>query len=392
MGCDAAARFLWRDEYRLYDFGRGHPLNPIRLAATRDLVAALGWLGPAQEVSPPPATEAELELAHTRAYIEAVTAAGEFGLPTAELAAWGLGTDDNPVFRGMHEAGLYYVGGTLAGARFVAEAPDRHAFNVAGGLHHAQAGRASGFCVYNDLAVAIRWLRRERGFRVAYVDTDAHHGDGVEAAFYDDPGVLTISLHESGRYLFPGTGAVEDRGQGAAFGTAVNVPLEPATDDVSWLEAFDRVVPAALDAFAPDVLVSQHGCDSHAWDPLADLSLTTWAYREAARRLHEYAHRWCGGRWVAVGGGGYEALRVVPRAWALVWGEMTGQETAVAVPEVWLKRWQGLSAEPLPAAMVDPPETAGPETDRTLLARALNRRTVNRLLAGVPWGPTVGLS
>jgi len=198
--------------------------------------------------------------------------------------------------------------------------------------------------------------------------------------------VLTISLHESGRYLFPGTGAVEDRGRGAGYGTAVNVPLEPATDDVSWMEAFDRVVPAALAAFAPDVLVSQHGCDSHVWDPLADLALTTWAYREAARRLHEYAHRWCAGRWVAVGGGGYEALRVVPRAWALVWGEMTGQKNPVEVPEAWRKRWQGLSAEPLPTELVDPPETTGPETDRTLLARALNRRTVNRLLAGAPWG------
>jgi acetoin utilization protein AcuC len=177
-------------------------------------------------------------------------------------------------------------------------------------------GRASGFCVYNDVAVAIRALLDAGARRVAYVDVDVHHGDGVERIFWDDPRVLTISLHETGRVLFPGTGYPSDIGGRGAEGTAVNVAFPPGTSDAGWLRAFHAVVPPLVRAHQPDVLVSQHGCDSHALDPLAHMALSLDAQRASYAALHELSHTAAGGRWVALGGGGYEVIDVVPRAWA----------------------------------------------------------------------------
>jgi acetoin utilization protein AcuC len=212
-----------------------------------------------------------------------------------------------------------------------------HAVNVAGGLHHAMAGAASGFCVYNDPAVAIAWLLDQGAERVAYVDVDVHHGDGVERAFWDEPRVLTVSLHESGRYLFPGTGFPEDVGGPTADGSAVNVALPPGTIDPGWLRAFHAVVPPLLAEFRPQVLVTQHGCDSHVLDPLAHLGLTVDGQRRSYLALHDLAHEHAGGRWVACGGGGYELAQVVPRAWTHLLAVAAGTplDPLTDVPEGW---------------------------------------------------------
>jgi acetoin utilization protein AcuC len=216
----------------------------------------------------------------------------------------------------MHHASAHIAGATLEAARRVWSGESLHAINISGGLHHAMATMASGFCIYNDPAIAICWMLEHGASRIAYVDIDVHHGDGVQAAFYDDPRVLTISLHESPRTLFPGTGDPSETGAAGAEGSAVNVALPPGTDDAGWLRAFHAVVPPLLREFQPEVLVSQHGCDSHADDPLAHLMLTVDGQRAAHSALHDLAHELTGGRWVATGGGGYAVTDVVPRTWS----------------------------------------------------------------------------
>jgi acetoin utilization protein AcuC len=272
---------------------------------------------------------------HTEPYVEAVQQASRRpgGLDWLEF---GLGLGDNPTFPGMHDASLEVCGASVAAARHVWEGTVDHAFNPAGGLHHAMPDRASGFCIYDDPAAAITWLLDNGAERIAYVDVDTHHGDGVQAFFYDDPRVLTISLHESGRYLFPGTGFTNEIGAGDALGTALNVPLEPGTPGDVLLHAFDTVVPDALDAFDPQILVTQLGCDTHDTDPLAHLSLITDDYMQIAERLHRLAHEHAHGRWVAVGGGGYQVVRVVPRAWTIYFAELSDTELPHEVPWDWL--------------------------------------------------------
>ena len=235
------------------------------------------------------------------------------------------------MFARMHEASAHVVGASLEAFRRVWSGEALHAANISGGLHHAMPDRASGFCIYNDVAVGIKHLLAQGAQRVAYVDVDVHHGDGVERIFWDDPRVLTISLHETGQMLFPGTGFPADVGGPDARGSAVNVALPPGTSDAGWLRAFHAVVPPLLREFRPDVLVTQHGCDSHADDPLAHLMLSVDGQRAAYLALHELAHEVAGGRWVATGGGGYALVGVVPRAWthllAIVGGRPLEPET-----------------------------------------------------------------
>jgi acetoin utilization protein AcuC len=242
----------------------------------------------------------------------------------------------------MHTATAHVVGATLEAFRAVWTGSVDHAANITGGLHHAMQDRVSGFCVYNDVAIGIHWLLEQGVERVAYVDVDVHHGDGVERLFWDDPRVLTISLHETGQLLFPGTGDSADLGGPGAQGSAVNVPLPPGTSDAGWLRAFHAVVPPLLREFQPQVLVTQHGCDSHAEDPLAHLMLTVDGQRAAIGALHELAHEVADGRWVAVGGGGYEIVGVVPRTWTHLLAEVAGRpiEPTLDVPGAWLDHVQ----------------------------------------------------
>lgn len=336
-GGDARVHVVWSTEMLGYDFGPGHPMTSDRIDLTIALAAQLGLLDPAAAavVSAAPASDALLTTVHEPAYVAAVHAASERG--AVDLAR-GLGTEDDPVFAGMHEAAARVVAGTVAGALAVWEGRTPHAVNVGGGLHHAMAGAASGFCVYNDAAVAIREVLAAGARRVAYVDVDAHHGDGVQALFWDDPRVLTVSLHETGHALFPGTGYPSETGGRGAEGTAVNVALPSRTDDAGWLRAIDAVVPAVLREFAPDLLVTQHGCDTHRFDPLTSLRVSVDGQRVAADLLHDLAHEVCAGRWLALGGGGYAGVDVVPRTWAHLIGIAVHRpvDPAAQVPDEWV--------------------------------------------------------
>ena len=362
----AAVELVYSPEVTAYDHGPQHPLRPARVLLTRELIAAYGMLHTGvTEVPTRVATDEELQLVHTARYIDAVRRAG-----AGEDGDWwrfGFGPGDNPIFPDMHEASARVAGGSLVAAEAVLSGRAEHSFNPAGGLHHAMPERASGFCVYDDPAIAIAWLLAQGVERIAYVDVDVHHGDGPQHIFYEDPRVLTISLHESGRYLFPGTGFVDERGSGRAEGTKVNVPLPPYTSDAGWLEAFREIVPPAVRRFRPDILVTQLGCDTHHTDPLAHLALSTAAYREAARAFHELAHEAAGGRWLATGGGGYQWARVVPRAWTIYFAEMAERQVDDRLPEAWLALARDKSgtdvperlSEEAPASSENRSETAG---------------------------------
>ncbi|HWM99236.1 MAG TPA: acetoin utilization protein AcuC, partial [Streptosporangiaceae bacterium] len=258
-------------------------------------------------------------------------------------------------FAGMHRASALIAGATVVAADAVWAGTARHAVNVAGGLHHAMPDRASGFCVYNDPAVAIARLLGQGAERIAYVDVDVHHGDGVQAAFYDDPRVLTISLHEHPATLFPGTGLASEIGSGQGHGYAVNVALPAFTGDAGWLRAFDAVVPPLLRAFGPEVLVSQHGCDSHRLDPLANLELSVDAQRRVQLMLHDLAHEVAGGKWLLTGGGGYQLVQVVPRSWTHLLAVASGDpvDPAAPVPDAWRTLAAGRTGESAPARMTD---------------------------------------
>jgi acetoin utilization protein AcuC len=344
----------WDDALTRYDFGPGHPLAPVRVALTMALADDLGVLSapPVSVFEPPPASDAELETVHNEDYIAAVRQAGRSLVPNSEF---GLGTSDNPVFEGMHEASALVAGATLAAARAVWSGPAVHGASIAGGLHHAMRRAASGFCVYNDPAIAIKWLLAAGAERIAYVDIDVHHGDGVQAAFYDDPRVLTISLHEHPATLFPGTGLPSETGEGAGVGYAVNVALPAGTGDAGWLRAFDAVVPPLLRAFKPTMLVSQHGCDSHRLDPLAHLELSIDAQRFAQIALHDLAHELCEGKWLFTGGGGYALVQVVPRTWTHLLAIAAGSpvDPDIETPGKWRELARSLTGETAPLTMTD---------------------------------------
>jgi acetoin utilization protein AcuC len=345
----------WDDRLIGYDFGPGHPLAPIRVELTVELARAFGVLNaPGVTVAvPEPATTAELELVHDAGYIGVVRQASTAdNADPRTLLRYGLGTPDDPVFPGMHDASALVAGATLAAARAVWTGAAEHGTNIAGGLHHAMAGHASGFCVYNDPAIAIAWLLGQGAERVAYVDIDVHHGDGVQAAFWADPRVLTISLHEHPATLFPGTGLPSETGAAGAEGGAVNVALPAGTRDAGWLRAFHAVVPPLVRAFRPQVLVSQHGCDTHWTDPLANLELTIDAQRAAHAAIHRLAHEAAGGRWLLTGGGGYSLVDVVPRTWTHLLAEAAGApvDPQAATPADWreyVRRRAGRSAPEL---------------------------------------------
>ncbi|HEU4541152.1 MAG TPA: acetoin utilization protein AcuC [Jiangellaceae bacterium] len=352
-------RVVWDGALTQYDFGHGHPLNPIRLDLTIRLASALGVLDHkhVRIVSPPMADDELLMTFHTADYVAAVRRCAV--RPTSYDLAHGLGTEDNPCFPAMHEASARVAGGTVDAALAVWEGRARHAVNITGGLHHAMAANASGFCVYNDLAIGIKALLEAGAERVAYVDVDVHHGDGVQAAFYDDPRVLTISLHETPRTLFPGTGYPHETGGDGAEGSAVNLALPPGTNDAGWLRAFHAVVPPLLHAWEPQILVTQHGCDTHVEDPLAHLALTIDGQRASYAALHHLAHEMCAGKWVATGGGGYSLADVVPRAWTHLLAEVVGQtvDPLTETPDDWRSHVATILGRPAPLRMTDGGDT-----------------------------------
>lgn len=330
-------RAVFLSSPKVWERGHGlcHPLKPERLRLTFELLEAYGaFKAPnVRVVEPEPADKDDLTLFHTNEYIDAVKrlSEGEIGVPHG---GYGFGPGDNPVFPGMYETASLKVGSSLMGAQLLIQDECDVAFSYSGGLHHAGPGYASGFCVFNDAAVAIQWLI-ERGLRVAYVDIDVHHGDGVQWAFFDTDRVLTISLHQDGRTLFPGTGSIDEVGRGEGKGYSVNVPLPPGTGDESYLWTFREIVPPLLERFDPDIVVTQLGVDTHYKDPLAQFSLTTHGQQKLFQILSELAPRW-----LALGGGGY-AIDVVPRAWTIAFGVMSGQRFSDELPESFRRKIDG---------------------------------------------------
>ena len=318
---------VYSDKADDFDYGREHPLRMERLPLTWRLMRAYGLttLPNVRVVAPEPAAETDIARYHTREYLDVLKRA-DAGLDPADGAIYGLGLGDNPVFRGLWEVAQLVAAGSLTAADLVASGAVDRAFHFAGGLHHAFPDRASGFCYVNDAVLAILRLR-ERGLRVAYVDIDAHHGDGVQHAFYADPNVMTISTHERGERLFPGTGFVRETGAGAGVGFSVNLPLEAYTDSAVYLPAFEAVVPPLIERFKPDVIVAQLGVDAHRTDPLTHLALDVQGFGRAVQRIAALAPRL-----VALGGGGYD-LRNVPRMWTVAWAVLNGVELAPTLPD-----------------------------------------------------------
>lgn len=326
------ARLLFDPAELAYHFGSQHPMRSHRLVALIDLLEASGLWRDTDEstrLDGRIATLDELKLIHTADYISAVEQLSTSSVPgqteeqqrTREYLArhYGFSDGDTPTFPGMHDAAARIAGGTLVALSTVmglseGKTPSMgkdsplHVFHPAGGWHHARAASASGFCVYNDIAIAIAHVQQACEAKVLYIDFDAHHGDGVQQAFYDDPRVMTISFHETGRYLFPGTGDVFELGRGTGRGTSVNIPLEPFTEDDSYIEIMNMLLPPLVASFAPDVIISMHGCDAHAWDPLTHLELTMRSFQAQVSLTHQLAQTYCQGRWVALGGGGYDPI------------------------------------------------------------------------------------
>ncbi|MCC6671927.1 MAG: acetoin utilization protein AcuC [Planctomycetes bacterium] len=374
----ANALLVALDRLPAYDLGSDHPFAKDRLAPLVDLLRRMRLVEPRELLATDPASDEDLLDLHTAEYVETLKALGRSAPSPALLArAWrhGLGDGDNPIAPGQHEAAAAVAGATLACVRAVLAGTTLRAFNPAGGLHHAFADRASGFCLYNDLVLGIRAARAGGMARVLYVDYDVHHGDGVEAAFAGDPTVMTISFHQDPDTLFPGTGRIEDLGQGSARGTKVNVPLAPGTGDASWLAAVEALLPPLAERFRPELVVTQHGCDTHWSDPLAQLQLTTGAMLEAARLTRAVADRHCGGRWVATGGGGYQPYRVLARAFAMVWLVMSDRPVPERIDEGWLAAWSARSGGGLPEFFLDP-RREGAGSPR---AAETNTRTVTAL-------------
>lgn len=323
--------FIYTDAYLDYDYGPSHPLRVFRLKLAQELIRAYGLLDlpSVQSISTIKADEDDLALFHSREYLDILKQAND-GHLRGDAYTYGLGPGDNPIFTGLYDWSLWITGATLQAVDFVASGKGEAAFNIAGGLHHAMRSKASGFCYINDPVIGILKLL-SLGKRVAYIDIDAHHGDGVQKAFYQTNRVLTISLHETGYSLFPGTGFEYEIGGGEGEGYSVNLPFPPYTDDESYLWAFEEIVPELIDRFKPDVVVTQLGVDTFFDDPLTNLHLSMDGFEKVLRRMKTLAPKW-----VALGGGGYNVSNVA-RAWALAWAVMNGVELNEDLPEAYVR-------------------------------------------------------
>ncbi len=322
------------DEDINYNLGQKHPMNPVRIKLTYSLIKALGLMEKPEVIKKqaPSATDEELKEVHSESYIKAVKEAAK----GKNNWYFGLGTGDNPIFPEIHESSAKIAGASLLAARMLVENKVVHAFNPWGGLHHALSSRASGFCIYNDVAIAISYLLKKNR-RVAYVDIDAHHGDGVQWIFYKNSRVLTISIHESGYYLFPGTGFEKEKGDEEGTGYSVNVPLDPEATEADYLLAIKSLVKPLIEAFKPDILVTQNGCDSLERDPLAHLKVSLPGYFEIVKELHKIAHEFTNGRILALGGGGYDVYYSVPIAWSSLFANLCHFELPQLIPDSYSK-------------------------------------------------------
>jgi len=377
--------YIFHEQALNYKFHDTHPFRQERLNMTHDLMRAAGAWSDDDMIRPATASIEDIARIHTMEYIQAVRelsepSPSEDALQKAEK--FGLDEGDTPFFVNMHDSTAAIVGGSIEACEQVMSGKAARAVHLAGGLHHAMSNKAGGFCVYNDASCAIAAIREKYDARVLYVDTDVHHGDGVQWSFYTDPDVFTFSIHETGKFLFPGTGFVHERGDGEGFGACLNMPVEPYTEDESWMECFSELLEQAVSKFKPDIIVSQHGCDAHAYDPLAHVYCSMDIYRRMPLLIRQLADAYCDGRWVALGGGGYDIWRVVPRAWTLLW--MTAVEHPLVerlsaddpepLPEAWLEKWQPMYVGRLPTTWLDRPQDLGVMPRREEITKK-NRQT-----------------
>ncbi|MDQ0351278.1 acetoin utilization protein AcuC [Alkalibacillus filiformis] len=349
------ASFVYTEAFQNYKFRDNHPFNQKRVELTYDLLKSMNALNDQQILTPRIASDDEIALVHDRKYIDAVKRASENKLAQEESLEYGIGTEDTPIFEDMHQAAAQLVGGTLTAVDAVSSGQTKRALNLGGGLHHGFRRKASGFCIYNDAAIAIQYIRQKYDYKVLYVDTDAHHGDGVQWIFYDDPNVCTLSIHETGRYLFPGTGNINERGHNEGYGTSFNIPIDAFTENESFLSAYKEALTEITEHFKPDIIVTQNGADAHVYDPLSHLCCTMKIYEEIPKLAYQLANEYCNGKWIALGGGGYDIWRVVPRAWSQIWSVANnhGEIFSGAIPENWLNKWQKESPVNLPTTWHD---------------------------------------
>lgn len=376
------AVFVYSNQLLRYKFREDHPFNQFRVEITLDLLKKLGAIDSSQFLIPRIATDEEIALIHDPEYINVVKLAGQGKLEENDTLTYGIGTEDTPIFADMHEASALVVGGTLQAVESVMDNKSVHALNIGGGLHHGFRKKASGFCIYNDSAIAIKYIIEKYKKRVLYIDTDAHHGDGVQWAFYDTNQVCTVSIHETGRYLFPGTGNINERGEGQGFGYSFNIPVDAYTEDESYINIYKTAISEIARYYKPDVIVSQNGADSHYYDPLTHLCCTTKIYKYIPKLAHEIAHKYCEGKWIAVGGGGYDIWRVVPRAWSMIWLEMNDRANDAIgnLPEEWIKKWKDKSPVELPNKWEDD-ENLFEKIPRKNEIMEINNLTLNRALS-----------
>ncbi|MBF0842544.1 MULTISPECIES: acetoin utilization protein AcuC [Mammaliicoccus] len=347
-------KYVYSEDLLKYRFSDSHPFNQMRLKLTTDLLIDLGVLKSEHLIQPRIATDEELELVHEPSYIEAIKKAGNGDLPIEEYDKYGLNSEDTPQFVNMHENSARVVGGTLNAVDAVMSGEAKRACHLGGGLHHGFKGKASGFCIYNDSAVAIQYLQSKYKQRVLYIDTDAHHGDGVQWSFYTNEDVMNFSIHETGRYLFPGTGAITERGDGKGFGRTVNIPLDAYTEDESYIDVFKETVEAVCKAYKPDIILSVNGVDIHYLDPLTHLSCTLNTLYQIPYIVKNLADEYCDGKVIMIGGGGYNIWRVVPRAWSHVWFALNDLDTPKGnIPQTWLDKYQSSAPFPLPKTWID---------------------------------------
>ncbi|GAA1404567.1 acetoin utilization protein AcuC [Glutamicibacter uratoxydans] len=385
---------MWDEQYLKYKFSDWHPMHPCRLDLTHRLSDQLEvFNAPNVSLAPPEVAEdAVLATVHEQSYIDQVRKVSAD--PTLVAEEFGLGTEDDPVFAGMHEAAARIVGGSVIAAEAIMDERTVRAVNFAGGMHHAARSKASGFCIYNDAAAAIFRMLERGAQRIVYIDVDAHHGDGTESIFWDDERVLTISIHESGLSLFPGTGFANEIGGKNAEGSAVNIAIPAMTGDAGWLRAFHAVIPQLVRAFKPEIIVSQHGCDAHRDDDMTNLKLSVDAQRQAALDISQLADELCEGRWLATGGGGYNVTGVVPRTWTHLTAIAAGKPIPLRtyVPETFRRHVLETYGRAMPYLMGDDAQLwwrnweigydpADP-VDRTIIA---TRKEVFPLFGLDPW-------
>ena len=370
-------QIIYHPNYKKYDLGPEHPFDPRRVDMVLDLLNEFGYLK--EPLVPEPLNPERLFDAHDKSYVNFVEAVSN-GEMTANIDEYGLGTLDNPIIKGMAEGARCHVGGTILGAHLLIENKAKKVLQLGGGFHHARSKMAEGFCIYNDLALAIKEMIKV-GWHIAYIDIDVHHGDGVQEIFYSDENVLTISLHESGEYLFPGTGWPHELGKGIGRSLKLNLPLEPFTEGDSYFEVFNGVVPQALSWFKPDAIIVQAGTDAHFSDPLADLMLTTQDYEKIFRRLIELADRYSKGRVLFTLGGGY-SLTAAPRIWTILYLILFNIEIPTFLPKNWRERWQKIIGKQLPEILHDTFPAYDPIPRKDEITRH-NRDLIQRMLDAV---------